>query len=270
MRSLPKAACRAASVVLLIFFSAMSVNAASDVADPAPRQGEFVFPLRHPGQYADPESGLFYNYRRYYDPLRGGYSQADPLGLAAGVNPYAYAYSQPTHFIDPNGLWSTAAHDAMIDVAFASLPLELRAKIKQGSAGVDALLNQRNDGAYMHAMRAPGQSIADARWRACEFLRANMRVYAVLVASPVAKNRLSAYLALGRALNPVMDSTSPQHRGWQVWDASASQLMDPGSQAWQHGDNSPEDLGHLTPVLKQVTVDKMLAAVARGDCSCLD
>ncbi|MFJ8793346.1 DUF6531 domain-containing protein, partial [Streptomyces sp. NPDC102462] len=47
-------------------------------------------PLRFPGQYADPETGLHYNYFRHYDPETGRYLTADPLGLAPAPNPMAY------------------------------------------------------------------------------------------------------------------------------------------------------------------------------------
>ncbi|MEV0218687.1 DUF6531 domain-containing protein [Streptomyces sp. NPDC050704] len=47
-------------------------------------------PLRFPGQYFDPESGLHYNYFRHYDPETGRYLTADPLGLAAAPNPHTY------------------------------------------------------------------------------------------------------------------------------------------------------------------------------------
>ncbi|MEK8142226.1 RHS repeat-associated core domain-containing protein [Streptomyces sp. M10(2022)] len=38
-------------------------------------------PLRFPGQYFDPETGLHYNVHRYYDPETACYVSADPLGL---------------------------------------------------------------------------------------------------------------------------------------------------------------------------------------------
>jgi RHS repeat-associated protein len=46
--------------------------------------------LRFPGQYYMAETGLMYNYARDYDPQTGRFIESDPLGLAAGVNPYAY------------------------------------------------------------------------------------------------------------------------------------------------------------------------------------
>jgi RHS repeat-associated protein len=44
-------------------------------------------PLRFPGQYADDETGLHYNYHRYYDPVTGRYLTPDPLGLVPAPNP---------------------------------------------------------------------------------------------------------------------------------------------------------------------------------------
>ena len=47
-------------------------------------------PLRFPGQYHDDETGLDYNYHRYYDPELGRYGSPDLLGLLGGLNPHAY------------------------------------------------------------------------------------------------------------------------------------------------------------------------------------
>lgn len=66
------------------------------------RKGEM--PLRLSGQYADRETGLYYNVHRYYDPQGGRYLQADPLGIAAGLNMYAYVLSDPLQKTDPLGL----------------------------------------------------------------------------------------------------------------------------------------------------------------------
>ncbi len=68
--------------------------------------GSFTFNLRMPGQYADVETELFYNYFRDYDRFTGRYIQADPIGLAGGINTYKYAQSNPFMRVDPFGLWS--------------------------------------------------------------------------------------------------------------------------------------------------------------------
>ena len=60
--------------------------------------------LRFPGQYFDQESGLDYNFHRFYDPETGRYVSADPIGLAGGMNLYAYVENDPVNWIDPWGL----------------------------------------------------------------------------------------------------------------------------------------------------------------------
>ncbi|WP_185738431.1 RHS repeat-associated core domain-containing protein [Variovorax beijingensis] len=64
---------------------------------------EVKFNLRYPGQYADEESGLFYNYFRSYDSRTGRYSQPDPIGLDGGWNRYGYANTNPLRYVDPDG-----------------------------------------------------------------------------------------------------------------------------------------------------------------------
>ncbi|MFF5773931.1 putative T7SS-secreted protein [Streptomyces californicus] len=60
-------------------------------------------PLRFPGQYFDPETGLHYNFRRYYDPESCRYFSVDPLGLRPAPNATSYVHN-PLTWSDPLGL----------------------------------------------------------------------------------------------------------------------------------------------------------------------
>jgi RHS repeat-associated protein len=92
-------------------FGEASVNAKSTV----------VNNFRLPGQYYDEETGLHYNYHRYYDALVGRYLKPDPslnLNSSANIpfalhqllvtpqdrNLFSYVGNNPTNFIDPLGL----------------------------------------------------------------------------------------------------------------------------------------------------------------------
>ncbi|MDY6863770.1 MAG: RHS repeat-associated core domain-containing protein, partial [Thermodesulfobacteriota bacterium] len=67
--------------------------------------------LRLPGQYYDQETGLYYNFFRYYDTKTGRYLRADPIGLFSGElnigernHLYLYAKVNPANLQDPYGL----------------------------------------------------------------------------------------------------------------------------------------------------------------------
>ncbi|MFD9957818.1 RHS repeat-associated core domain-containing protein [Amycolatopsis sp. NPDC058986] len=86
-------------------------------------------PLRFPGQYADTETGLHYNYFRYYDPATARYLTPDPLGLEPAPNPYAYV-DNPHTGADPLGL---AATNDPSEIFYRAMSLaELESFKKQG------------------------------------------------------------------------------------------------------------------------------------------
>ncbi|MCP3895456.1 MAG: hypothetical protein GY706_12635, partial [Bacteroides sp.] len=61
--------------------------------------------LRFPGQYFDAESGLHYNYHRYYDSIIGRYLKVDPLLFFSGdINFYTYVRNNAIKLKDPLGL----------------------------------------------------------------------------------------------------------------------------------------------------------------------
>jgi RHS repeat-associated protein len=72
--------------------------------DPDGDGNTVTFNVRLPGQYYDQETGLHYNYFRYYDPGTGRYTTSDPIGLEGGLNSYGFVNGNPLRWVDQYGL----------------------------------------------------------------------------------------------------------------------------------------------------------------------
>jgi RHS repeat-associated protein len=72
--------------------------------NPTPEHPVIVSNLRFPGQYEDSETGLYYNWNRYYSPETGRYVTNDPIGLEGGINRYLYTKANPLSYSDSKGL----------------------------------------------------------------------------------------------------------------------------------------------------------------------
>jgi RHS repeat-associated protein len=60
--------------------------------------------FRMAGREYDQATNLYYMRARYYDPDLGRFLSEDPLGIAGGLNLYAYAGNDPVNRRDPTGL----------------------------------------------------------------------------------------------------------------------------------------------------------------------
>ena len=60
-------------------------------------------PFRLQNQYTDCETGLHYNFFRYYEPNVGRFVNQEPIGLEGGENLYAFV-PNVQEWVDPLGL----------------------------------------------------------------------------------------------------------------------------------------------------------------------
>jgi RHS repeat-associated protein len=67
-------------------------------------------PIRLQGQYADPETGLYYNRHRYFCPHAGQFVSKDPIAIDGGLNIYSNGQNSLS-WIDPTGLTSVQPYD---------------------------------------------------------------------------------------------------------------------------------------------------------------
>jgi len=63
------------------------------------------------GRERDPDTGLLYYRARFYDPQLGRFISEDPIGLAGGINYYAYVANSPVNYTDPSGLQQRSCKD---------------------------------------------------------------------------------------------------------------------------------------------------------------
>jgi len=217
----------------------------------------------HTGHALDVETGLQYAGARYYDPVLGRFMGIDPKGFSQGnphsFNRYNYGSNNPYKYIDPDGAWSTDAHNYFIDQAFSGLSSTVRGYIKEGSSSADALPNQIMPGREsIHSMWGTGGSSETMQRERAEYISERLGASADLMgrsttyreagATGLADNfERRAWIEYGKALHPIMDSTSPVHnQEWRIGDRHA------------HGDyaNSKENMS-AAPAYRNETVRRM-------------
>jgi len=83
-------------IILIDMFTMMPIIATATITNN----------LRFPGQYYDAETGLHYNWHRYYWPEVGRYVKPDILPVVKTIetNPYTYVFNNPLLYGDRTGL----------------------------------------------------------------------------------------------------------------------------------------------------------------------
>jgi RHS repeat-associated protein len=187
------------------------------------------------GKEHDTESNLDYFGARHYSSMIGRFMTVDPSRLSAFIedpqswNRYSYVHNSPLRLVDKNGKWPTDIHNQIIDLAFPNLTPDQRQILKNVSAQQDNILTggQANSTAYQHALSSPGQTAAEAAQKFSDFVsgsEADAQTIQIQfwLSDPdsALDNQLSdsALAAFGLALHDMVDSTSPAHAGFQLWN----------------------------------------------------
>lgn len=96
---------------------------------------------RYTGRERDEESGLYYHGTRYYAPWLGKWTAADRVGLADGVNVYAYTNNNALKLVDPSGT-NGASPKVMGESTYgASVPKNLGTNV-QGDHPIQVILRK--------------------------------------------------------------------------------------------------------------------------------
>ena len=187
--------------------------------------------IRFAGMSHRDQTGFDITPNRDYSSTMGRWLTPDPVGLKAAHladpqtwNRYSYARNNPLEYVDSNGKWPTSIHNQIIDTAFPTLSASQRQIVKEVSAHQDAILSggQGNSLAFQHAMRGPGESVEEAQADYSTFVSMNEdqatkdQVNFWLAGNPGYSDK--ALTEFGAALHAILDSTSPAHAGFQVWD----------------------------------------------------
>ncbi len=137
-------------------------------------------------------------------------------------NRFAYAHQNPINLYDKDGLWPERIHKIMIKSFFdKKIENYLVNQIISGSNFSDHPKFQASGYNHMHAMREPGESIEQARDKMQQYVNHKLDLFYQNIYDG---NLEKAFFILGMALHPVMDSTSPSHQDFQIWDGSKGLL----------------------------------------------
>lgn len=155
-------------------------------------------------------TGLLHYGMRYYSPRLGRWLNRDPLVEQGGMNLYGFVVNGPIDHIDLLGLWSPAAHDALVQNAFGGILTQMEIDLLKSTGRAFDRRTQGVQDTHKHSMRRVGQDPEEAIRERENFISQTLR-NARQLARGDCPNRDAALKLLAEALHPIMDSSSPLH-----------------------------------------------------------
>ncbi len=117
---------------------------------------------RFAGRRLDPRTGLYHLRARDYSPALGRFLQPDPIGMAGGLNLYAYVGNDPLNHTDPSGL----LFDTILDVGFIAFDVGMLLYDEIARGGANRTANLVALGADVAGLAVPFVTGAGQAYRA--------------------------------------------------------------------------------------------------------
>lgn len=164
---------------------------------------EDLCPIRFQGQWDDPETGVFYNRHRYYDPAVGTYLSVDPVGLDGGDRPNGYVVN-PTGWVDPLGLMQTVGrwmsqneYDAM----------KASGRVQEGAGGATSVATSRSSSFAKQAK--PGSIYVEFRVPRNSLLQGGQSDWRIIVGPSANRLQMRALEKQGGEMLPRFEGLTP-------------------------------------------------------------